>query len=189
MPHTKTTDKVKKRSHQLCIHSDRQPFAKTRFSRSLCQYWYWRCKTMRISMSCGPLCTKYRVGNEAVSNHTRWPAWATATLTLMNVRHHIYLVGRLPIPHIKTTDKVKKRSPPLRIHSYGRPFTKMKFSRSLRQYWYFHCKTMRRLVRCSPFFPKDRFRNLVVGSRTRGGYWAAAMVPTISVRGFEVTGL
>ena len=98
----------------------------------------------------------------------------TVTVPMMDGGNHIYFVGPFPMPHIKTTDKVKKRSPLLRIQSYGRPYAKM---------------TTRRSMICSAFFTKYRVGNVVVSSRTRGRAWATATVSTIDVHGFEVTGL
>ena len=87
-------------------------------------------------MRCSLFFPEDRLGNADVGCHTRGLAWETVTVPMMAGGHHIYLVGTLLIPHIKNTDKVKKRSPPLRMHSDGQPFSKAKFSYSLRQYCY-----------------------------------------------------
>ena len=108
---------------------------------------------------------------------TRWWAWVTVMVPTRAGGHTIYSVVPLPMHHIKTTNKVKNRLPPLRIRSYGRPFAKMVFSHSFHQFCYCRCKTMRKLMRCSTFFTEYRVRNEAVGIRTRGWAWAMIRAP------------
>ena len=144
---------------------------------------------MRILIRCSTLFTGYRVVNAALGIRARWWDWVKVTVSKMAAGHHIYLVGPLPMPNIKTTDKVKNRSPPLRILSDRWLSAKNKFSYYLHQYLYFHRKTTRILMRWSPLFPENRLGNVVIGSCTRGQAWEKATVPTITINGFDVTGL